>query len=286
MAQNPSAQFKANLLKSPTTLARLFEVERVDGVFRRFTDLDEDITDTDLFKSSAAMTIRAIQTSKGDIEQNTDFQVNFADEIDEFSDIDLLSGVYRGAKIRSWIVDYTDIAAGRMSILNGLMSRISVTDKEFGVFSVKGLLSRLDRFIGEIYQSTCRANLGDARCKKDLTAFTRTFTINTVGTVNQLNLTHSGAAELDDYFSYGVLKFDSPSLNAGVPMELIVDTLDVGNDRNVILAADLPFPVLAGDTGTIVAGCNKTIDHCLNKFDNIVNRRAEDFAPNRGTLSI
>jgi hypothetical protein len=41
----------------------------------------------------------------------------------------------------------------------------------------------------------------------------------------------------------------------------------------------MPHPIVVGDTCNLIAGCDKKHDTCKVKFNNIVNRRAEDFIP-------
>ncbi len=49
--------------------------------------------------------------------------------------------------------------------------------------------------------------------------------------------------------------------------------------NSIELYLPMPHPVHTGDAFSIVAGCDKLHDTCKNKFNNIVNRQAEDFIP-------
>jgi hypothetical protein len=75
------------------------------------------------------------------------------------------------------------------------------------------------------------------------------------------------------WFNDGILTFTSGTLNGRV---FEIKTWD-GTTLDMFLAL-VPLPS-AGDTFTIEPGCNKTADNCLNKFNNIIHRRAEDFIP-------
>jgi len=73
------------------------------------------------------------------------------------------------------------------------------------------------------------------------------------------------------YFDFGNITFTS-GLNAGrtFPIKAYVEGQ---------FSLYMPLPKLAavGDTYTAVAGCDKSRATCIEKFDNIENRRAEDF---------
>jgi uncharacterized phage protein (TIGR02218 family) len=73
------------------------------------------------------------------------------------------------------------------------------------------------------------------------------------------------------YFDFGNITFDS-GLNAGrtFPIQAYVPGQ---------FSLYMPLPKLAavGDEYTAVAGCDKSKATCIDKFDNILNRRAEDF---------
>ena len=47
----------------------------------------------------------------------------------------------------------------------------------------------------------------------------------------------------------------------------------------VQLYLPMPRPVQVGDTLSIYPGCDKRVGHCRDKFNNIVNMRAEPYVP-------
>ena len=81
--------------------------------------------------------------------------------------------------------------------------------------------------------------------------------------------------EADDFFTHGVITITSGD-NASISQEVKTYTLATGE-----IEVYLPFPYdLAGtETYAIVAGCAKRLEDCRDKFDNIFNRRAEDYVP-------
>lgn len=85
----------------------------------------------------------------------------------------------------------------------------------------------------------------------------------------------SGASE---YFTGGLVTWLTGA-NAGLSME--VQTYVPGY---VKLFEPMPHPVVAGDTYTIRAGCDKLLATCRNKFSNAINFRGEPWIPGSDQL--
>lgn len=75
------------------------------------------------------------------------------------------------------------------------------------------------------------------------------------------------------YFDGGILTFTS-GLNAGLSME-------IKNYAPGVFVLQLPFPyaVAPGDAYTAIAGCDRTVPTCRDRFNNIVNFRGEPYLP-------
>lgn len=109
------------------------------------------------------------------------------------------------------------------------------------------------------------------------------------GTVNTVTDRSNFSADLDSqddpdgFFSFGVITFTSGK-NNGVQREVKQHTSSGANPQTFILYEPLPFDLQVGDTFTVTAGCDKTLTHCRDKFNNTYNRRAEDFVPGQDAL--
>lgn len=75
------------------------------------------------------------------------------------------------------------------------------------------------------------------------------------------------------YFDNGVIKFTS-GLNDGISME--IQSYVPGQ-----MTLELPMPYLPaiGDTYTMHAGCDYSLETCRDRFNNLVNMRAEPYVP-------
>ncbi len=80
----------------------------------------------------------------------------------------------------------------------------------------------------------------------------------------------------DDIYSEGVLKFTD---NLNISKQMDVESW-VTATLTVTLREPMPRAVVSGDAIRFEAGCDRSFDFCFNKFDNLRQRRAEDYLPN------
>lgn len=169
-----------------------------------------------------------------------------------------------------FLVNYEVPEDGRLPLKHGWLGEVRM---EGGVFvaEVRGISSKLQQTIGEIYTHTCRARLGDARCGADLEDFTVTGTITAVE--GRHAFTDSAREEENGYFAYGSITFTSGA-NEGLSME--VREFVAGRFG---LFLPMPKDVEVGDSYTVVAGCDKRFDTCVARFANALNFRGEPHVP-------
>jgi uncharacterized phage protein (TIGR02218 family) len=80
------------------------------------------------------------------------------------------------------------------------------------------------------------------------------------------------------YFDFGLVTWLTGN-NAGLQME--VRSYVPGQ---VTLQLPMAYAMQAGDTGTIVAGCDKAGPTCTNKFSNMINFRGERYLPGQDRM--
>jgi hypothetical protein len=76
------------------------------------------------------------------------------------------------------------------------------------------------------------------------------------------------------YFDSGTIEFTTGA-NAGIVQRQI----KAYQEGQITLFQALPYSAAIGDQYVIVAGCDKTLATCRDRFDNVANRRAEDYVP-------
>jgi uncharacterized phage protein (TIGR02218 family) len=266
---------QAKLDSGVSTLCRCWVITRRDGVVQGFTDHDEDVV-------LGAVTCRAGTGFAG--AEATDqlglavggSEIAGALAADQLTEADLAAGRYDAATVALSVVDWSEPA------LNVLMSKgvLGEVRREGSAFAaeLRSLTHRLAEESGRLYTATCRADLGDARCTIDLDdpAF------RGIGTVAALAgdalLYVSGLDGFDDgWFSAGRLTFTSGG-NDGLAVEVKVHRASA-DGVTVALWQSMPEPIVAGDTFTVTAGCDKRFATCRDRFGNVENFRGFPHIP-------
>lgn len=218
----------------------------------------------------------AVQMSQG--LEKTDSQV-LAGILDAsgMSRQEIEAGIYAGAEVRRFLVNYLDLPSSFDPVSNPKFLELprsylaEFKRNNLGYEAkAKDELSKLDRLIGETTSMTCRANLGDDRCRVNLAGFTHNVTVEHVDSRRKFAITGEFPK---NYFDRGRLKFTSGN------------NIDVHRDigfhagTHLILYEPLPFDVAQGDNLTVVAGCLKTELACVVKFRNFANFVGEPDIP-------
>lgn len=187
------------------------------------------------------------------------------------TEADLLAGVWDGAAVEVFEVNYRDLTMGAMDLRSGTIGTVSSGRVAFRA-ELRGLAQALQQGVGELFTAACPANLGDARCQVDLGPLTVTGTVTAAASAR--GFTDSSRAEVSDYFGAGLITWTGGA-NIGLPMEVRSFAAGVFD-----LALPMPFAVAVGDTYSLVPGCRKrAITDCKTKFNNIVHFRGHPWVP-------
>ena len=263
-----SQAFKDHLAGELTTLATCWRVTRTDGVVMGFTDHDADLVVNGVtYKASSGYSAASLASQSDLSVDNTEVDA-ILNEIDE---ADLAAGLYDDAEVHLLLVNWQDPSQGTLALRRGWLGQVTL---KAGMFTaeLRGLTQALQQTIGENYSATCRADLGDARCKVDLSQYTVTGAVTGVAG-DQRTFTDSSRAEANGYFHYGLLTWTGGA-NNGYAME--VKSFSAGQFQ---LSQAMPYPIQVGDTYTVYAGCDKRIGTCISKFSNVINFRGEPYVP-------
>lgn len=267
--QQISSALAAHLAGEVTTLATCWRVTRRDGTSQYFTDHDHDLAvDGETYLARSGMVPSAVSSQAGLAVDNLELEGLL--DSNSITRADLLGGLYDHAELEVFVVNYQAPADGRLQVKTGWLGEVTLREGTF-VVEVRGLSGALQQTIGEVYTPTCRAQLGDARCKKNLAAYTVSGTVDAVE--NEYIFTDAARGESNGYFAYGTITFTSGA-NTGLSMEI----RDFASTR-FTLFLPLPNAVVAGDAYHAVAGCDKRIDTCIARFANAVNFRGEPHLP-------
>ena len=265
-----------------TTRARAWALERTDGVVMGFTDHDRDLVFEGIsFRADAGLSARALEQGTGLAVDNTEALGALSDA--GLTEADIRAGRYDGAMVTIWELDWRE-PSDRRVLFRGLLGEIT---REGGAFraELRGLSALLGRGGGRVFGALCPAVLGDATCRFDL---------STPGFFTETTLT--GAEEegavlllpaLPDFapgwFAEGRARFLTGAAEGQIGFVRRDEKGEDGARKLTLWAAPGASPV-AGDALKIEAGCDKRLQTCRVKFDNVVNYQGFPHVPGEDWL--
>ena len=267
--------FQAHLDTGVTTLAWCWRITRSDGVQLGFTDHDRDIAfDTTGFEASSGLTTTEMQTEIGLTVAN--LEVSGALRSDRLSGEDLAAGLYDGAKIEIFRVNWAS-PDQRLLMRLGTIGEVKRGVSAFAA-EVRGLADALQQERGRIYQYSCDADLGDKRCGIALLTSQFTGTGSVGSLIDPRSFSVLGLdAFAASWFARGLLTWTAGA-NKGRAVEVKRHwQAPAGNSIEIWL--DMVGAIAAGDTFSVSAGCDKQFLTCRTKFANGNNFRGCPYIP-------
>ncbi len=270
-----STALKAHMALGSTTMALCWKATLTNGTIVTATAHDRDIVFDGLtYLSTAAYTPSDVESGADMAPDNLEVEGFLASP--HITAADVHTGIWDYAAIEIFEVNYRDLTMGRNRIRSGTLGEVK---SGFAMFraELRGLMQAYSRRIVRLIQATCDADLGDARCGVNLNAGSPTMTVT--GTIDSVasnrQFTDAARNEAADWFTAGKITFTS-GLNNGLSMEVKQSTaLGV-----ITLHEAMPFNIVAGDTYSMYAGCQKRMaEDCIAKFDNVVNFRGFPHLP-------
>lgn len=290
MSRTIPAALLAHIAGEALTLALMVRVERTDSIVLGFTSHDRDLS----FASETYLATSAIEASA--IRNTLGRQLDTLDVIgllqsSVIADSDLIAGLYDGARVETFLVNWTDspITERIGPLHSGTIGEVSLTDGQW-VAEFRPLSARLAHQIGQLTSPTCRVKeWGDSECAPGgllgvspgvaISTYRHTGRVVSVVT-SAYQMTFATSAEASDYFSYGRVAMTTGN-NAGLSREVKRHTLSGGS---AVIELQEPFPraVAVSDVAMLEAGCNRSFERCLF-FANRLNFRAEPELPTNDT---
>ena len=261
----------AHLATGATTLCWCWRLTRRGGQTLGFTDHDRPLTfDGTTFEAATGFTASEIKDAIGLSVAN--LEVSSALTSDHLVEADLASGLYDDARVEIFRVNWMD-GAQRVLMRAGSLGEVKRAGLAF-TGEVRGLAHYLQQHKGRLYQYSCDAILGDARCTVALAspAFTGQGIIAAI-TSPRIFTARGLSSYAADWFTRGLLTFTSGAAN-GQGIEVKAHSVSAaGGQVSIELWSAARLPLANGQTFTISAGCDKTITTCQAKFANSVNHR-------------
>ena len=266
--KSASPALAAHLAGEVTTLATCWRLERADGWVRGFTDHDRElVVDGLTYVASTGFLPSAIKTASDLSVDNLDVD-GFLDDAALRAE-DLIAGLFDGARIEVFIVNWADLGQGRMLLRKGFLGEIKRADQRFSA-EIRGLSNRLQQTAGKLYSRLCRVDLGSSECGVALGPRTDTYAVTQVIAADTVRIV---TARATGFFTFGKATFTTGA-NAGAVNEVLLH-----DGQTIRLFVPMPRPIVVGDEIVLVAGCDKTPETCNAKFANILNFQGEPHIP-------
>lgn len=266
---------KQSLAGGATTLARAWAITRADGVRLGFTDHDRALDFDGLtFAPESGFTATTVEQATGlAVDTHT---VAGAIRSEALSAMDIERGLYDGAEIALWLVDWSD-PARRLLLARGFIGEIRRGETAFEA-EIVGLAERLNQPYGRAYLPTCDLRLGEPRCGVDLSdpAFRGTGSVDALRGGAGIVVSGLGGFE-DGWFARGRLTWTGGA-NTGDAVHVRAHRAG-GAEVALELWHAPAAPVAPGDAFEVTAGCDKTFATCRARFANALNFRGFPHMP-------
>jgi uncharacterized phage protein (TIGR02218 family) len=259
--------FRAHVESGLTTLCRAWAITRTDGVTFGFTDHDLTLAfDGISFKAETGLSALALQQSTGLSVDNTEAIGALSDA--SVTEEDIEAGRFDGAEVRAWLLNWANVE-DRWLQFRGSIGEIR---RSGGAFSaeLRGLTEALNRPLGRVFQKPCTAVLADGACGFDLSTpgYSETRPVEGVENAQDFQWAEMNGFE-PGWFARGRLVVVSGP-GAGLWGSIKTDQF-VGGVRQVELWQPIRAKVSAGDVVRLEAGCDKRLNTCRFKFNNLLN---------------
>lgn len=254
-----------------TRFCRCWTLTRRDGEVLGFTDHDRDLViGGTAFEAASGLDRTAIESAEG--LAATGGELSGALTSARILPEEIALGLYDGAELRCWLVDWSQPALDFLLEASEL-GEIRQTDGRFTA-ETRNALAALDAEQGRRYGLSCSAELGDAACGVDLAMSARRC-VTTLGSIaGGVRITAAALAGFQSgFFTRGRLEFTS-GVNAGLVVGVREHAAGV-----ITLWQSLARLPAAGDQIIVTAGCDKSLAMCRGKFGNALNFRGFPFIP-------
>lgn len=161
MTQTLSPALQAHYQQDHLTLARCARIDCRDGQVFGLTDHDQAILIDNLLYRPAIAFPTVLQKQSG-LAVHTVEMEGIVDSLG-IEPTALENGLFDHARITLFEVNYEDLSQGQRSLLSGFWGETQLCGHRYTT-EFKSLAQLFQPPLLELYSSTCRATLGDARC--------------------------------------------------------------------------------------------------------------------------
>ncbi|WDM85625.1 DUF2163 domain-containing protein [Ehrlichia sp. JZT12] len=266
--RNISTQLKQHLSSEVLTIANCLQLTLQNKNIIGLTDFDQNLViDNITYETTPGLNIDMLRyNSTAGYHTKIETTINSNTIKEEH----IISGIYDSAIVKIFLVNYTDLTQGSITLFYGSIEKITLTNHKF-IAELSSLYNILSRNIGDFFSSSCRAQFCDNKCKLNKKLFTNTNTISRV--ISNQEFECINLSSIDNYYTYGLVTFITGK-NSNFTFEI-----KYHNKSHIKLYNPTPYQISVNDKFSIIAGCDKSFITCSNRFNNSVNFRGEPHIP-------
>ncbi|MDO9361821.1 MAG: DUF2163 domain-containing protein [Sphingopyxis sp.] len=259
------------LREEVVTLAWCWRLARRDGVVIGLTSHDHDLLVGGIvYRTAPGMKPSALETSDSLDAGTMDLEGAIASEAISGRDLD--AGRWDGAELELFVTDWSAPETAPVTVARGSLGAIERRGAAFSA-ELQGVTRLLDRPVCPATSPSCRAMLGDRACRVDLAPLTHRRRVVAVdGRAVTLDVAVADMAFGDLMWMEGA--------NCGLASPVIAV------DGAVLNLAEAPAFVPRCPAGVrLIAGCDKQLATCRDRFANAINFRGEAHLPGNDLLT-
>jgi uncharacterized phage protein (TIGR02218 family) len=186
-------------------------------------------------------------------------------------------GLLDGAQItirRAIMPNATDISRGSYILFLGMVSDMDI-ERSVVKIHVKSIMERLTiQMPRNLYQTGCVNTLFDGQCTLNRATYMQSGHIGPQSTTTQLNTDIVNPFGTGDFAEGAIVFTNGP--NAGLHRTV---KSDANAGAQLTLHSPLPNLCNVNDIIQVYPGCNKTMNRCVTRYNNLANLRATPFVP-------
>ena len=215
------------------------------------------------------------------IDFNTSLENSYEDIIiqisSEIENININQYLLSNSNVEIKLACYTDDDLKKEVVANTIFKgyvKTSEINANFIVLSISPNISKLNKNINDMFSPICRHCLGGEKCMINFENYKASGVIIEILSNDSFLGNHRENKQVSiGYYKYGMVKFLSGKL-CGFSFQ-IKDELD-----NKVFLLKTTNLISIGDKYEIYAGCDKTINTCKEKFNNVINFGGEPYINN------
>lgn len=273
-----TAEDSAHLSSYRTTWAVCVRFKDRDGTLYLQTAHDADIVVNKAGIEGTYKSIFGVNTTGN--RSTADLSVDNLDVESVMDDLGITqaaieAGMFDDIEYTMFLVNWQTPLNSGIVFRKGKVGNIVTFLKSLANVELRGLKQAFTQQVVRTCQVACDADLFDHRCRLVKAAFTQSSSVIDIP-VPRFTLKAAGVASDAGHYTFGLLKFTTGN-NAGFSREIKVDS--GGGEFTFIEAFPSDFEL--GDEFEITPGCDKSLQTCKEKFNNVVNHRGHPYIPGR-----